>query len=109
LQKNEAIHSGVIMMLPTTHPEALFRAVGHLTGTRTFEFPVDVSVESIAVSASIQCRQTVAVIDPSGAEMTVANAVQSIDLYARKIVRVDGPGVGNWKVKIAGQGLFIFL
>jgi hypothetical protein len=108
LQKNEAIHSGVVMMLPTTHPETLFRAVGYLTGTRTFEFPVDASVESLSVSASIQCRQTVAVIDPGGAEVTAANAVQSIELQAGKIVRVDGPGAGNWKVKIAGQGLFVF-
>ena len=23
-------------------------------------------------------------------------------------MRVDGPGVGNWQVRIAGQGLFIF-
>jgi hypothetical protein len=107
LQRNEAIHSGVIMMLPSTHPETLFRAVGHLAGTRTFEFPVDASVESISVSASIQCRQTVAVIDPGGAEMTAANAVQSIELQAGKMVRVDAPGVGNWQVKIAGQGLFI--
>jgi hypothetical protein len=39
--------------------------------------------------------------------VTAANAVQSIDLQAGKIVGVDGPSVGNWQVKIAGQGLFI--
>jgi len=95
------------MNLPSTHPDTLFRAVGHLAGSRTFEFPVDASVESISVTASIQCRQAVALIEPGGAEVTAANAVQSIDLQAGKIVRVDGPGVGNWQVKVAGQGLFI--
>jgi len=107
LQKNEAVHTGVIVNLPVTHPETLFRAVGHLAGTRTFEFPVDGSIESLSVTASIQCRQTVAVIEPGGTEVTAANAVQHIELQAGKIVRVDGPGVGNWQVRIAGQGLFI--
>jgi hypothetical protein len=107
LQRSEVIHSGVMMNLSSTHPETLFRAVGHLAGSRTFEFPVDASIESLSVTASIQCRQAVAVIEPGGTEVTAANAVQNIDLQAGKIVRVDGPGVGNWQVRIAGQGLFI--
>jgi hypothetical protein len=107
LQKGEAGHAGVIMSMPFTHPDTVFRAVGHLAGSRTIEFPVDTSVESLLVTASIQCRQTVALIDPGGSEVTAANAIQNIDLQAGKILRLDGPGAGNYQVRIAGQGLFI--
>jgi hypothetical protein len=107
LQPGEVAQTGVIMSIPFTHPYTLFRAVGQLAGSRTFEFPVDSSVESLLITASIQCRQTVAILEPGGREVTAANAAQNIDLKAGRILRVDAPGAGNYQVRIAGQGLFI--
>jgi len=55
----------------------------------------------------VQCRKEVAVLRPSGAEMTVANSVRSVDLQAGRILRVDTPDVGTWRVRLDGTGLFV--
>ncbi|MBI5084883.1 MAG: hypothetical protein HZB13_09850 [Acidobacteria bacterium] len=109
LQKGEMEHSTPLLLASTTHPATIFRAVGALGGTQEWEFPVDSTVTSLLVAISMQCRQSISVRDPQGAEITPANAILSDDLKTGKIVRVDAPGAGNWRVRVTGQGLYVLL
>ena len=106
-QKGEMAQAGVVMAASFTHPATVVRAVGHLSGTREFEVPVDSTMASVLVLASIQCRNAVTFTRPNGSELTAANAAQSIELQAGRIVRVDGPEPGKWKVRLTGTGLFV--
>jgi hypothetical protein len=108
-QKNEIEHTGSFMSATFTHPATIFRAIGSIAGSREWEFPVDSTVRSIYVAVSMQCRQSIAVFDPRGAETTAGNAKMSRDLQTGKLVQVDQPGTGNWRVRISGQGLFVLL
>jgi len=107
-QKGEMRHAGAVMSAPFTHPWTLFRAVGEVNGDRIFEFPVDSGVESMLVMASIQCRKEVALLEPGGSEVAPARASANIDLRGGRIVRVDQPSFGAWKLRVSGQGLFVF-
>ena len=106
-QKNEVAQSGVVMSAPYTHPATVLRAVGHLSGTRDFDFPVDSSIESILVLVSLQCRNSIQITRPGGSELTQANSALSVDLQAGRILRVDHPESGQWRLRIAGTGLFV--
>lgn len=107
-QKGEMEHSAAVMLAPTSHPVTLYRAVGQLSGEKTFVFPVDSTVESMLVMASVQCRQSVAVFDPSGPEVPAGKAARNIDLQAGRIVQIDKPSFGSWKLRLSGSGLFVF-
>ncbi len=106
-QKGEAAQSAPVMSAPYTHPTTLLRLVSNVNGSRDAGFPVDPSVESLLLLASVQCRNAVLVFRPSGSELTASNAALSIDLAAGRILRVDRPEAGEWRVRIAGTGLFV--
>jgi hypothetical protein len=106
-QKGEAAQTSIVMSATSTHPATVLRSVGHLNGTRDFEFPVDSGIESFVVLASIQCRSAIQVTRPGGAEMTEANSAQSAELRAGRILRVERPEAGPWRVRLTGSGLFI--
>lgn len=106
-QKSEVAHASLVMSAPYTHSSTILRAVGQINGSRDFEFPVDSSTESILVLASLQCRNAILVTRPNGSELTAANSAQSIDLQAGRILRVDLPEPGKWRVRLAGKGLFV--
>jgi len=100
--------SAPALMASTTHPATISRATGHVAGTRDFEFTVDSTIDSILVLASLQCRKTVEIFRPDGQEMTSVNSTQNIDLKTGKILRVDFPEPGVWKLRISGTGLYVF-
>src|SRR2546423_4142913 len=74
LQKAEVEHASVVMTASHTHPATVIRAVGHLSGSREFEFPVDSKTTSILLMASLQCRSAIAMTRPNGSELTAANS-----------------------------------
>ena len=47
------------------------------------------------------------VMRPGGVEMIAANSALSVDLQAGRILRVDTPESGKWKVRLSGTGLFV--
>ena len=106
-QKSEVAQASLVMSAPYTHPATLLRAVGQLNGSRDFEFPVDSTTESILVLASLQCRNAIVVSRPNGSELTAANSAQSVELQAGRILRVDLPEPGRWRIRLAGTGLFV--
>jgi hypothetical protein len=108
-QKGETGKSGPLLSSTFTHPSAILRGVGQLTGTREFEFLVDPTIESLFIAVSMQCKQAIAVISPTGSEVTPGNASLSDELSAGRLVRVDQPQQGRWQLRVAGQGLLVVL
>jgi hypothetical protein len=107
-QQGEMKQAAAVMQAPNSHPVTLMRAVGQLSGEHTFEFPVDSTVRSMLVMASVQCRESVAVIDPSGSPLAAEKATRNVDLQSGRILQIDTPRRGPWKVRLSGNGLFIF-
>jgi hypothetical protein len=106
-QKNEISRTSLVMSASYTHPATVLRALGNVTGSREFEFPVDSRIESLLLLVSLQCRNSVQVFRPAGSEMTEANSTLSVDLQAGKILRIDNPESGRWRIRLAGAGLFV--
>ena len=106
-QKDEISHAALVMTASDRFPATVIRLVGNLSGVREFEFPVDSTMESVFVLASVQCRSAIRVTRPSGMEMTGSNSAQSIDFKAGRILQVDTPEAGKWTVHLEGSGLFI--
>lgn len=106
-QKGEVAQSGLVMDASRTHPSTILRSVGHLNGSRDFEFPVDSGVESLLVLVSLQCRNTIRIVRPGGSELTQMNSDVNVDLQAGRIVRLDRPEPGRWRLQLAGTGLFV--
>ena len=106
-QKNEVAQTSVVMNAPHTHPVTVLRLVGNLNGTRDFEFPVDSTIASVLLLVSLQCRSAILVSRPDGSELTETNSAFSVDLQAGRILRVDHPEPGQWRVRLSGRGLFV--
>jgi hypothetical protein len=106
-QKSEIGQAGLFLSADFTHPATVVRAIGSLSGPGEFEFPVDSTMQSLLVMASIQCRKSIGVFRPSGTEMTTANSTQSVDLQASRAVKMDNPEPGKWKVRLDGSGVFV--
>lgn len=106
-QKGEVHHAALVMSANSTHPSTVLRAVGHLSGSREFEFPVDSSMDSVLVLASMQCRHAIAVMRPNGAEMTASNSAENVELQGGRLLRVEAPEPGRWKVRLTGTGLYV--
>jgi hypothetical protein len=89
-----------------TRPDGLrrptiLRASGTLGGGfQEFTAPVDSSVRSLQFTVFAECVKTIAVTAPSGA------LVEGEKLSSGRIVFVDGPQPGLWRVKLAGTGYF---
>jgi hypothetical protein len=107
-QKDEIAQSTPALMATSTHPATITRGIGNLAGAREFQFNVDSTVESLLVLASLQCRKEVTVFRPSGEEMISYNSNKATDLKTGKILRVDYPEPGIWKLRVSGEGLLVF-
>jgi hypothetical protein len=106
-QKGEFERTAPVLSASFTHPATILRAVGHLSGSRDLEFPVESGVESLLLLVSVQCRNAILVTRPSGSEVTDRNSALSTDLAAGRILRVDQPDAGKWRVRLTGSGLFV--
>ena len=106
-QKNEVGQTGLFLAADSTHPATVLRAIGALQGPGEFEFPVDSTMQSLLVTASVQCRKSIGVFRPGGTEITAAASTQSVDLQASRAVRIDNPEPGPWKVRLEGTGVFV--
>jgi len=106
-QKSEIAQAGPFMLAGSTHKATIVRAIGSLSQPREFEFPVDSTVQSLLVMASIQCRSAIGLFRPSGTEVTAASSTRNVDLQAGRAMKIDNPDPGQWKVRMEGTGLFV--
>lgn len=98
----------VLVRYSGKHTDTIFRSTGTLsTGSREFSFPVDSTIESLMVSVTLQCLQSIAVHRPSNTEVHAAEpGVDDNRFRSGQILIVAKPEAGPWRVKIAGIGLF---
>jgi len=106
--RSEAARSMVPVRAAGKHEDTLFRAMGTLsTGSQEFTFPVDSTVESLMLSMTLQCLQSITVVRPSNTE--VHSGEPNVDdnrFRSGRILVLARPDAGPWRVKIAGQGLY---
>jgi hypothetical protein len=82
------------------------RLAGDLkAGVHTFRVAGDPSVESLAVSISVQCLQTADVIDPSGVAVGGENVTDLSNVTGVRMVIVKRPVAGMWTLRVAGNGI----
>jgi hypothetical protein len=103
LDPSEIAQTGTLMAWHQKHTETIYRAMGEMTpGERTFEFPVDSTIESLVITVSLQCKASVSILGSGG----TAAAGEPVDFKAGRALRVAYPAPGVWKVRLAGRGLF---
>lgn len=88
-----------------THKVTVFRAMGEMReggAAREFSFPVDSSIESLLLTVSLQCPESVSILAPPGVEA----AGERLDFRAGRALRVVQPTPGVWKLRLAGRGVF---
>ncbi|HUJ21321.1 MAG TPA: hypothetical protein VLX58_07365 [Bryobacteraceae bacterium] len=106
--RSEAARSMVLVRYSGKHTDTVFRSTGTLsTGSREFSFPVDSTVESLMVSVTLQCLQSIAIHRPSNTEVHSGEpGVDDNRFRSGQILIVAKPEAGPWRVKISGIGLF---
>ena len=106
--RSEAGRSLVLVRNTGRHQDTIFRSTGTLsTGSREFSFPVDSTVQSLMISVSLQCLQSITVYRPSHTE--VHGGEPDVDENRFKsglILILAKPLAGEWRVRIAGIGMF---
>jgi hypothetical protein len=106
--RSEAARSMVLVRNSHLHEDTIFRSMGTLsTGSQEFSFPVDSTVESLMVSVTLQCLQSITVSRPSNTE--VGSGEPDVDdnrFRSGQILILTHPEAGAWRIKIAGTGLF---
>src|SRR5436190_18023285 len=81
--------------------QIFLRASGTLgAGSREFTAPIDPSIRSLQFTVFAECVKTITVTSPSGAE------VEGTKLTSGRIIFVDAPESGLWRVKLSGTGYF---
>ena len=92
--------SGDLMTVLTTK--------GVLSGAaRTFDVPVDSTIRRLVVSVSIDSSTSISLRRPSGSVVNPTDTdAQITNIASGRILTVDAPGSGVWRVEIAGSGNF---
>jgi von Willebrand factor A domain-containing protein 7 len=106
--RSEAARSLVLAKNTGKHEATIYRSMGTLsTGTREFSFPVDSTVDSLMVSISLQCLQSITVYRPGNTE--VHGGEPDVDENRFKsglILILARPPAGEWRIRMAGNGMF---
>jgi len=106
--RSEAGRSMILMQNSGKHEDTIFRSTGILsTGSREFSFPVDSTVESLMVTVTLQCLQSVTVLRPTNTEVHAGEPdVNDNRFRSGQVLILTKPQAGAWRVRIGGIGLF---
>jgi hypothetical protein len=101
LSPQEIADPAIARAQPGFNDQTILRASGTLSG-RVHEFtaPVERGVRSLQFTVFAECVKTVTVMAPSGRE------VEGARFSSGRIVMVDGPEPGAWKVRLSGTGYY---
>lgn len=87
------------------HKETIVRQSGKLESYVDIPIPVDASVDSLFIVASLQCMQTILLYDPQRSGVT-GNADADQWYRAGRIATVAKPVAGEWLLRLAGTGAY---
>ena len=106
--RSEAARSMVLVLNTSRHEDTIYRAMGTLsTNPREFAFPVDSTVESLMLSVSLQCLQSITVFRPSSTEVHSGEPDVNENRFRSGLILIlTKPEAGSWRVRIAGAGMF---
>ncbi len=105
LGPSEAAQTGTLMAWNRKHKVTVFRAMGEMGeggAALEFSFPVDPSIESLVLTVSLQCPESVSILAPPGVEASG----ERVDFRAGRALRVVRPTPGPWRFRLAGRGVF---
>ena len=101
--KSEVAGTSVLAIGDMRHKETIVRQSGKLESYVDIPIPVDASVDSLFVVASLQCMQTILLYDPQRSSVT-GEAEADHWFRAGRIATVAKPVVGEWLLRLAGTG-----
>ncbi len=106
--RSEAGRSMILMQYSGKHEDTIFRSTGTLsTGSHEFTFPVDSTIESLMVTVTLQCLQSITVLRPTNTEVHAGEPdVNDNRFRSGQVLILTRPQAGAWRVRIAGAGLF---
>ena len=103
--KSEVAGTSVLAIGDMRHKETIVRQSGKLESYVDIPIPVDASVDSLFVVASLQCMQTILLYDPQRSSVT-GDADADHWFRAGRIATVAKPVAGEWLLRLAGTGAY---
>lgn len=103
--KSEISGMSAVAIGDMKHKETIVRASGKLESYVDIPIPVDASIDSLFVVASLQCMQTILLYDP---QRSSVNPEPADDHWFRagRIAAVPMPAAGEWLLRLAGKGAY---
>jgi len=103
--KSEVAGTSALAIGDTRHKETIVRQSGKLESYVDVRVPVDASVDSLFVVASLQCMQTIQLYDPQRSSVT-GEAAADHWFRAGRIATIGKPAAGEWLLRLAGTGAY---
>jgi hypothetical protein len=103
--KSEVAGTSALAIGDARHKETIMRGSGKLESYVDIPVPVDASIDSLFVVASLQCMQTIQLYDPQRSGVT-GDADADHWFRAGRIVTIVKPTAGEWLLRLAGTGAY---
>ena len=109
LQPSEMAAAGHLMRSSvSSSSDAVLYSTAHLGGQkRSYSVPIDTSVRSVTFTLSFDAPGTRMTLQrPSGSAVVSGGGVEISEWTCGRIVTVDSPEKGEWRVELSGTGRF---
>jgi hypothetical protein len=103
--KSEVAGTSALAIGDTRHKDTIVRRSGKLESYLDIPIPVDASIDSLFVVASLQCMQTILLYDPQRSSVT-RDADADHWFRAGRIATIVKPAAGEWLLRLAGTGAY---
>jgi hypothetical protein len=103
--KSEVAGTSALAIGDMNHKDTLVRQSGKLESYVDIPIPVDASVDSLFVVASLQCMQTILLYDSQRSSLT-GEADADHWFRAGRIATISNPAAGEWLLRLAGTGAY---
>ena len=103
--KSEVSGMSALAIGDMKHKDTIVRQSGKLESYVDIPIPVDASIDSLFVVASLQCMQTIFLYDPQRSSVT---GEQDADHWFRagRIATILKPTAGEWLLRLVGTGAY---
>jgi hypothetical protein len=107
LDRSEASAFSVIGIAEPKHSATVGRSVGNLENYLDVRVPIDPSIESLYISATVQCLQRVILWDPQIVEVLPQQVGGEDHVFrALRISIIPKPTPGVWTIRLLGKGAY---